>query len=289
MNNTTPLVSVGIPTFNRPEGLRRTLELISNQSFKELEIIISDNCSSNPEVEKIANLFVKADSRIKYIRQKENIGISNNFLFVLSSASCPYFMWAADDDEWHPDFIKSCMSNISGASSIMTGFDVLNRVTGARIISQLPPLLKTNSNFLNCNIFLGNMQPSLFYGIHKRDSIQFIFEQDLFDWADCYCIAKLILSGQGFHTIPEILYTAGIDTPEYIKKPFNPQPGRVFEHDPFLIDMLFLIASREELKIEETLELLKIVVMCIMKWQPVILETCAKNILNTFRLSAKQS
>ena len=46
-----PLVSVGIPTYNRPEGLRRTLECITKQTYKNLEIIVSNNCSSGPEIE----------------------------------------------------------------------------------------------------------------------------------------------------------------------------------------------------------------------------------------------
>ncbi|MBU4370171.1 glycosyltransferase [Patescibacteria group bacterium] len=48
-NNNQQLVSVGIPTYNRPESLRRTLECITSQTYKNLEIIISDNCSPNQE------------------------------------------------------------------------------------------------------------------------------------------------------------------------------------------------------------------------------------------------
>ena len=41
-----PLVTVGIPTYNRPKGLERTLQCILNQTYANLEIIISDNCSA---------------------------------------------------------------------------------------------------------------------------------------------------------------------------------------------------------------------------------------------------
>jgi glycosyltransferase involved in cell wall biosynthesis len=52
-----PLVSVGIPCYNRPEGLKRTLECITGQTYKNLEIIVSDNCSPDPEVERVGREY----------------------------------------------------------------------------------------------------------------------------------------------------------------------------------------------------------------------------------------
>jgi glycosyltransferase involved in cell wall biosynthesis len=108
-NEEQPLVSVGIPTYNRPSGLRRTLECITQQTYPNLEIIVSDNCSPDVEVAKVVQSFIELDHRIKYFRQPENIGAGNNFKFVLEKSSGEYFMWAADDDEWHPDYIKKLL------------------------------------------------------------------------------------------------------------------------------------------------------------------------------------
>jgi glycosyltransferase involved in cell wall biosynthesis len=93
-----PLVSIGIPTYNRPEGLKRTLEKIVNQTYPYLEIIVSDNGSNTNETELVINEFVKSDNRIKYFRQEVNKGLIFNFHFVLARASSNYFMWATDDD-----------------------------------------------------------------------------------------------------------------------------------------------------------------------------------------------
>ena len=100
-----PLVSVGIPTYNRPDGLRRTLECITGQTYKNLEIIVSDNCSPGPGTEAVVREFMARDSRIQYYRQGENKGPTFNFKFVLEKATGEYFMWAADDDEWESHFI----------------------------------------------------------------------------------------------------------------------------------------------------------------------------------------
>jgi glycosyltransferase involved in cell wall biosynthesis len=71
-----PLVSVGIPTYNRPAGLHRTLECITQQTYPNLEIIVSDNCSPDVEIGKVVQSFIEVDHRIKYFRQPKNIGAS---------------------------------------------------------------------------------------------------------------------------------------------------------------------------------------------------------------------
>ena len=94
----SPLVSVGIPTYNRPKSLIRTLNSILHQTYKNLEIIISDNCSTNADVEKIVMKLCSKDSRIKYFRQKKNMEAAYNFNFVKNNSNGKYFMWLADDD-----------------------------------------------------------------------------------------------------------------------------------------------------------------------------------------------
>ena len=106
MASKNPLVSVGIPTYNRPESLRRTLESITGQTYKNLEIIVSDNCSPAPETEAVVREFIAKDKRIQYYRQEENEGIAFNWHFVLKKATGEYFMWVADDDYWNCDSVS---------------------------------------------------------------------------------------------------------------------------------------------------------------------------------------
>ena len=106
--NFNPLISIGIPTFNRPKGLENVLNNFLNQSYKNLEIIISDNNSDNPEVRLISNKYSQKDSRIKVYEQTTNIGMFNNFEFVLNQASGEFFMWASDDDIFEKNFIMEC-------------------------------------------------------------------------------------------------------------------------------------------------------------------------------------
>ena len=104
-----PLVSVGIPTYSRPGGLRRTLECITGQTYGNLEIIVSDNASPVNETESVMREFMAHDHRIQFYQQPENRGPLFNFQFVLEKASGEYFMWAADDDAWDTEFVETLM------------------------------------------------------------------------------------------------------------------------------------------------------------------------------------
>jgi len=106
-------ISIGIPTYNRPDTLKRTLDTLLNQSYKNLEIIISDNCSPDKKVKELLDTYASADARIIPYHQKENIGMVKNFNFVLEKASADFFMWKADDDIIEdPDFILKLYSEL---------------------------------------------------------------------------------------------------------------------------------------------------------------------------------
>ena len=105
-----PLVSVGVPTYNRPEGLRRTLRHLADQTYRNVEILVSDNCSTDPDVDLVLEEFAAADARIKVFHQVTNVGATSNFRFVLEQASGEYFMWASDDDWWDASFIQKALA-----------------------------------------------------------------------------------------------------------------------------------------------------------------------------------
>lgn len=93
MNNfVPPLVTIAIPTYNRANlYLTQAIESAINQTYPNLEIIISDNCSTD-DTEMVIRSF--KDPRIRYFRQEKNIGGNNNFNFCLKQARGEYFFIA---------------------------------------------------------------------------------------------------------------------------------------------------------------------------------------------------
>jgi len=120
-----PLVTVGIPTYQRPEGLRRTLRCMVEQTYEHLEIIVSDNCSAGDATATVAREFAASDTRVRYVRQPFNAGLVENCKFLLREATGEYFMWAADDDWWSLTFIERWVSELIslGRSYVAVGME----------------------------------------------------------------------------------------------------------------------------------------------------------------------
>lgn len=101
----SPTISIGVPVYNGESTLTAALDSLLSQSFTDIEIIISDNASTD-KTEEICLSFCEKDSRIIYIRQEENIGAAKNFEFVLKQSTGRYFTWAAADDLRSSDFLE---------------------------------------------------------------------------------------------------------------------------------------------------------------------------------------
>jgi hypothetical protein len=102
--STKPLVSVLISTFNRSRLLRRAVGSVLMQSFRDFEIVVIDDCSSDDTADVIAAID---DPRIRYIRNETNIGSTHGdrahvrrFLHTLMRGQ--YFAYLCDDDYWLP-------------------------------------------------------------------------------------------------------------------------------------------------------------------------------------------
>lgn len=116
---TEPLVTIGVPTFDRPAGLARTLESLRFQTWKNLEIVVSNNASTLPEVELVALDAMAKDSRVTLYSHQSNIGMMPNFSSLIFKGAGEFFMWAADDDRWEPFFIERCMHELMKDSSLI--------------------------------------------------------------------------------------------------------------------------------------------------------------------------
>ena len=116
INNLKPLVTIGIPTYNRADGyLKQTLGSAVNQTYENIEIIVSDNCSTD-NTESVVKDF--HDPRIRYFKQKDNIIANDNFNFCLKQAHGVYFLLLHDDDLIDNDFVETCVQAANYSSDI---------------------------------------------------------------------------------------------------------------------------------------------------------------------------
>ena len=111
MNNTYPTLSVGMPAYNSEKDIRLAVDSILNQSFKDFELIISDN-ASNDLTQTICEEYVQKDKRVRYIRNDINIGASENYNNVFRKAKGKYFKWASSNDYCAPGFFEQCVRTL---------------------------------------------------------------------------------------------------------------------------------------------------------------------------------
>ena len=171
-----PLVTVGIPTYNRPKGLERTLQCILNQTYANLEIIISDNCSADTSILPLLNKYAAQDKRIKFYVQQTNISIVPNFQFLLNKASGEYFMWAADDDFWDANFIEVCVKGMQADKNVVLSMTDLKIVglEGDAKIANLNRGFMQNSLFKRCFNFVKSTAENKFFfcGLYKTSLVK---------------------------------------------------------------------------------------------------------------------
>lgn len=103
-----PLLTIGLPVFNGENYITEAVDSILSQSFRHLELIIADNCSTDG-TEKICRNFERWDSRVRFMRNDANLGAAENFNMLVSKARGKYFKWAAHDDELAPGYIEKCI------------------------------------------------------------------------------------------------------------------------------------------------------------------------------------
>ncbi len=106
------LVTIGVPTYNRAGTyLRAALDSILAQTYKNFEVMVSDNASAD-DTEEVCREYAKRDPRINYIRQKRNIGGILNRSFVRARARGEYFVELCDDDLLAPTFLEKCIARL---------------------------------------------------------------------------------------------------------------------------------------------------------------------------------
>lgn len=113
-----PRVCIGLPVYNGERFLEETLQCLLNQSFRDVEILISDNASTDGTAA-ICERYAAADPRIRYFRNPTNLGSTGNLRRLGSLARRTYFKVANADDLCAPDFVASCVEVLDGDPDVV--------------------------------------------------------------------------------------------------------------------------------------------------------------------------
>jgi glycosyltransferase involved in cell wall biosynthesis len=133
--STAPRLSVGLPVYNGEKYLAESIEALLGQSYKDFELIISDNASTDSTAD-ICRRYAEQDSRIRYMRQPRNIGLSPNHNFVVDQSRGEFFKWAASDDLYGRDLLQSCVDALDEHPDVVLAHSWTAAINGAGDITQ---------------------------------------------------------------------------------------------------------------------------------------------------------
>jgi len=101
-------ITTVIPTYKRPQLLIRAIDSVRSQTWKDIAIVVWDNCSEDA-TEGLVLDIAKTDPRVTYFKNTENIGAFENFKKGLNNIETEFFSILSDDDYLEPEFYSEAM------------------------------------------------------------------------------------------------------------------------------------------------------------------------------------
>lgn len=170
--DTQPLVSIGVPVFNEAATVERAVSCLLAQTYENLEIIISDNASTDGTAE-IAEAIAAADDRVRCVVHQAGLGPAGNFRFVLEEATGEFFMWAAGDDTWEPPFIEENLRSLVEDEGLVCSTSRVQWIIDgvpSGLAAGTAPLSGSESRNVAQYLRVAR-DNSRFYGLFRRDAL----------------------------------------------------------------------------------------------------------------------
>ena len=110
---------IGIPTWNRPGFVKEAIASACAQTFTDIRVLVSDNCSPGTVGQEI-NQFIQSlnDPRVEFVRQPENCGENGQSHFFLRECKEEYIVFLHDDDRLEPDLIARAVDRLDNDPSV---------------------------------------------------------------------------------------------------------------------------------------------------------------------------
>jgi glycosyltransferase involved in cell wall biosynthesis len=250
-----PRVSIGLPVYNGENYLSETIDSILAQTFADFELIISDNASTDG-TEAICRQYAALDHRIRYVRNRANLGAAKNYNRVFELARGRYFKWNGHDDPLAPQFLEYCVEVLDRAPELVLCFSRnrpidengnehrLGALT-ARTFLPKPQLGSARAHVRFYHTVVADHPQGAVFGLIRRDVLAQTPLIGSYRSSDLPLLGELALRGR-FHQIPETLQD----------RRFHPQQGRYVYHTRQLREEWF-DPSRSQVRTHPHLRLLQ--------------------------------
>ena len=177
----SPTVSIGMPVYNGGKYLREAIESVLRQTFHDYELIISDNASED-DTGPICAEYGARSSRIRYVRQQQNIGSHRNFNFVTQQARGRFITWLAHDDVLEPEFLQRTVEYLlatPAAVVVASDFAVIDesgRQVGSESLATIRPEISWKKRAAEFFEYPGSNVCFCIYGLMRTGLCKAVFE-----------------------------------------------------------------------------------------------------------------
>jgi glycosyltransferase involved in cell wall biosynthesis len=166
------LISIAMCTYNGEKFIQEQIESILNQSYKNIELIITDDCSNDTTVEVIKQ-YIQNDNRIKLYQNEKNLGFIKNFEKAISFCNGDYIALSDQDDIWKLNKIEKFVNEIKKNVLIYSNALLINQESQEirkELFSDTNKLCKgkVNNSFLLDNVVSGNTM------MFKKELVKYI-------------------------------------------------------------------------------------------------------------------
>jgi len=212
-----PRVSIGLPVYNGECYIAETLDSLLAQTFKDFELIISDN-ASHDRTEGICRAYAAKDSRIRYVRNSTNLGAARNYRLAFELSSGEYFRWANCDDLFAPTSLSRCVEVLDREQSTILVYPKTKLIDErGQIIADYEDNLhlqaaRASERFVQLCLRLGLV--NAIYGLIRAKTLKKTELIRNFIHADTVLLAELTLQGK-FWEIPEALFYRRLHSSAY--------------------------------------------------------------------------
>ena len=205
----TAIVSVGLPVFNGADYLAASIDSILSQEYTNLELIISDNASTDG-TQTIIREAAARDGRVRPHFSRTNMGAAWNFNYVLEVSRGRYFRWAGHDDLILPGFLDTCVGVLSAAPDdniLCYTKSYLTDAEGDVLIEYEDRMhLQDDLPSDRLSAYLRNVRlVNFFFGLWKRSALIATRRLGAYAAADIVLIAELAMAGK-FIEVPDRLF-----------------------------------------------------------------------------------
>jgi glycosyltransferase involved in cell wall biosynthesis len=207
-----PAVSIGLLVYNGAAHVGRALDTLLAQEFRDFELIISDDASTD-QTPAICEGYAARDPRIRLFRSSVNHGAAWNFNRVGELARADLFAWAAQDDEWHPQFLARCVAALRGQPDVVCAYSIMQPIDseGIHYGRQISVSCDGPTRRERWNSVLRNWQTNaLIYGVVRTEAFRKTRGMGAFMASDFVFSTELILHGKAV-LVPEPLHYKRMD------------------------------------------------------------------------------